>query len=109
VPQENRIVQPAEPGEFSLCPGRQSHRFQQALIGAAGSVIFFYLLGTNFYLAFKFHGGHEEIEKGDQREIDLGKTGLERCPRKPIIADVLADYGAVFLFNKTIVVFPVVW
>jgi hypothetical protein len=34
--------------------------------------------------------------------------GLKLFPHKPIIAEVLADYGAVFLFNKTIVVFLVV-
>jgi hypothetical protein len=105
VPQLNRIVQPAEPGEFSLCLGRQSLRFQKALIGTARFVIFFDFFETRFYLAFKFHGRHEEIEKGDQGEIGLGKEGLEGCPLKTVIADVLADDGAVFLFNKAIVVF----
>jgi hypothetical protein len=100
VLQLNRIVQSAEPGEFSLYLRRQSLRFQKTLIRTAGFVIFFYLPGTNFYLAFKFHGGHEEIEKGDQREIDLGKMGLEGCPLKTVIADVLANNGAVFLFDS---------
>jgi hypothetical protein len=41
------------------------------LIGTAGGIVFFYLFGTDLYLTFKFHGGHEEIEKGYQGEINL--------------------------------------
>ncbi|MDR1315679.1 MAG: hypothetical protein LBK13_02295 [Spirochaetales bacterium] len=78
------------------------------MTGTAGSVIFFYLFGTNFYLAFKFHGGYEKIEQGDQGEVNVGKAGLEGCPLKTAIAGVPADNGAVFLFNKAIVVFLVV-
>jgi hypothetical protein len=78
------------------------------LIRTTGSVIFFYLFRTDFYLAFKFHGGYEEIEKGRQEAVDLGKAGLEGCPLKTVIADVLTDNGAVFLFDETVVVFPMV-
>jgi hypothetical protein len=52
------------------------------LIETAGFIIFFYLFGTDLYLAFKFHGGHEEIKKGRQEGVDRGKVGLESCPSR---------------------------
>jgi hypothetical protein len=99
VLQLNWIVQPAEPGEFRLYLGRQTLRFQKTLIGTAGSVIFFYLFGTDLYFTLKFHGRHEEIKQGDQGAGDLGKAALEGCSLKTTISDILTDNGAVFLFN----------
>jgi hypothetical protein len=104
----NRIVQSVKPGEFRFYRGRERVRFQKALIGAAGFVVFFDLFGTGLYFAFKLHGGHEEVEEWYQRAINPGKAGLEGGPFHAVIADILADNGAVFLFDEAVVIFLVV-
>jgi hypothetical protein len=96
----NRIVKPILPDKFRLHPRRQRLRFQKALVRAAGRVIFLNLFGTDLHLAFKFHGGHEEVEEGNQVAVDGGKAGLESIPLKAVAADILADNGAVFCSTK---------
>jgi hypothetical protein len=40
--------------------------------------------------------------------INGGETGLEGIPLKAVVADILPDNGAVFLFDETIVIFLMV-
>ena len=66
------------------------------------------LFGADSGFAFELLGRHEEVEQGNQRLIDSGQEGLFLEPLKPVIADILADNGAVFLLDETVVVFLVV-
>jgi hypothetical protein len=43
-----------------------------------------------------------------ERGAGGGKAGLEDIPLKVVAASILPDNGAVFLFDETVVVFPVV-
>jgi hypothetical protein len=81
-------------------PRRQCLQFQKALVRTAGLVIFFNVFGTCLHLAFKLHGGHKEVEEGDQVAIDGGEAGLEGIPLKAVVTDILPDNGAVFLFDS---------
>ena len=54
---------------------------------------------------------YEEIEQSCQRLIDIGEKSLFFASFKSVVADIFlnnaAIAGAVFLFNKTVVVFLV--
>jgi hypothetical protein len=89
VLQLYRVVKPIELGEFRFYPGREGLRFQKALAGAAGFVVFPDFLGADLYLADKFCRGHKEVEQGYQAAVDGGKALLEGLPLEAVIADIL--------------------
>ena len=57
--------------------------------------------------AFEFLGWHEEIKQGCQRLIDSDQAGMFFNPLKLVIADIITDNSAVFLFHEAVVVFLV--
>jgi hypothetical protein len=61
--------------------------------------------GADPGFAFEFLNRPEEVKEGDQRCIHGGQEGLFCKALKPVIADVFTDDGAIFLFDKTVVVF----
>jgi hypothetical protein len=58
------------------------------------------LLGAGLHLAFKLHRGLEEIEEGNRRAVHGGEAVPEAFPLHAVIADVLPDDRAVFLFDS---------
>jgi hypothetical protein len=78
------------------------------LEGTSGLVIDLDFFGSYSDFVFKFLGRHEEVTEGCQEGIDGGQEGLFLKAREPVIADVFADDGAVFLLHETVVVFLVV-
>jgi hypothetical protein len=62
-------------------------------------------LGTGFYFAFKLRGGHEKIEWRDKAAVYGGKALPQDISFKAVVADILMDEGAVFLFDETVVIF----
>jgi len=91
-----------------FCLRRHFRRFNKPLEGAYRLVVHLDLFGPDSGFAFELLGGHEKVEQGNQRLIDGGQEGLFLDPLKAVIADILADDGAVFLLDEAVVVLLVV-
>ena len=91
-------------GIFGLL--RQFGGFREPLERAARLVVDPDFFRTDSGFTFEFLGRHEEVEQGDEREIDVCQEGLLLEPLKAVIADIFTDDGAVFLLDETVVVFP---
>ena len=87
---------------------RQFRVLHEPLERAAWFVIDLDFFGAHPGFTCKLLGRHEEVKEGCQVSIDGGQEGQFLKPFEPVIPDVLADNGSVFLLDETVVVLFVV-
>jgi hypothetical protein len=104
----HRVVKGALPVKSVLVFPGQNLLVHEPLERASGFVIDPGFFGASPGFAFEFLRGHEEVQEGNRRPVDGGQEGLFLKAREPVITGVLADHGAVFLFDEAVVVFLVV-
>jgi hypothetical protein len=104
----HRIVKGTVGFQGVLALLRQSRTLHEPLERAPRFVVDLDFFGAYPGFTLELLGRHEEVQERGQMSIQDGQEGLFLKARKPVIAHIFPDDGAVFLFNEAVIVFLMV-